>query len=144
MQFTYWLLPTVCVFISQLHGSVQVLVRLLFCLLPYWYPMSCATCLVAWRAVLAKTKSKVGKAPLGNCDMFTLSICIHGMDDCVILLSGTSSPAGSIPFILIMLLTVIILLLATFAIMAWWIADLVIFAKNDRLAGSGCMLRPTL
>lgn len=51
---------------------------------------------------------------------------------------------GSCIFISFMLLFVIVLVLASLAIWAWWIADLVIFATNQRLAGSGCELAPTL
>ena len=35
-------------------------------------------------------------------------------------------------------------LLLPFVQLAWWIADLVIFGRNDRLDGRGCPLRPTL
>lgn len=51
---------------------------------------------------------------------------------------------GSIPFVVVTLIVTILIVLASLAISAWWIADLVIFAKNDRLSGNGCMLSPTL
>jgi hypothetical protein len=43
-----------------------------------------------------------------------------------------------------MLLFVLAVLCCTLAAWAWWIADLVIFATNQRLSGSGCMLTPNL
>ena len=52
--------------------------------------------------------------------------------------------AGSIFFILFMLVFVLVVVGCTLAAWAWWIADLVIFATNQRLSGSGCMLTPNL
>lgn len=40
---------------------------------------------------------------------------------------------------------VVLLIVALFLVIwAWWIADLVIFARNDREAGNGCTLSPDL
>ena len=36
----------------------------------------------------------------------------------------------------------VLIVLASLAQTAWWIADLVIFANNDREDGDGCMLKP--
>ncbi|MCG8624195.1 MAG: hypothetical protein MJE68_19650 [Proteobacteria bacterium] len=43
-----------------------------------------------------------------------------------------------------MLLFVVLVFCCTLAAWAWWIADLVIFATNQRLSGNGCMLTPNL
>jgi len=51
---------------------------------------------------------------------------------------------GSIVFILLMLVFVVLVLGASLAMSAWWIADLVIFATNQRLSGNGCILTPNL
>ena len=55
-----------------------------------------------------------------------------------------TSFAGSVFFILFMLVFVLVVLGCTLAAWAWWIADLVIFATNQRLSGNGCMLTPNL
>ena len=51
---------------------------------------------------------------------------------------------GSCFFLIFMLLFAILLILASLAVWAWWVADLVIFATNQRLAGSGCELMSNL
>ncbi len=43
-----------------------------------------------------------------------------------------------------MLLFALVTLLTSLAVWAWWIADLVIFATNQRLDGDGCELNPNL
>ena len=52
--------------------------------------------------------------------------------------------AGSVVFIALMVIEVVVMLLVMLAVWAWWIADLVIFATNQRDAGNGCMLRENL
>lgn len=51
---------------------------------------------------------------------------------------------GSIVFIFFMLLFALTLILTSLAVWAWWIADLVIFVTNQRVAGDGCGLNPNL
>ncbi len=51
---------------------------------------------------------------------------------------------GSIVFILLMFVFVLLTVLASIAMWAWWLADLIIFATNQRLSGNGCMLTPNL
>ena len=51
---------------------------------------------------------------------------------------------GSCVFFVFMFIFVIVLLLGSLAIWAWWVADLVIFATNQRLAGNGCELMNNL
>lgn len=55
-----------------------------------------------------------------------------------------ASFAGSIAFIGGMCCVVVTILLCSFAMVAWWIADLVIFAQNGRLDGNGCALEKNL
>ena len=62
----------------------------------------------------------------------------------IILHKWLCSPTGSIVFILLMLVFVVLVLGASLAMSAWWIADLVIFATNQRLSGNGCILTPNL
>lgn len=62
----------------------------------------------------------------------------------IILHKRLCSPTGSIVFILLMLVFVVLVLGASLAMSAWWIADLVIFATNQRLSGNGCILTPNL
>lgn len=51
---------------------------------------------------------------------------------------------GSAFFIIFMLLFVLITIGCILAAWAWWIADLVIFATNQRLSGNGCVLMQNL
>lgn len=51
---------------------------------------------------------------------------------------------GSIVFILLLLVSVLLVVCGFLAIWAWWIADLVIFATNQRLSGNGCTLTANL
>ena len=44
----------------------------------------------------------------------------------------------------LMIIVVILVLLASLALMGWWIADIVIFATNQRLSSDGCVLQPNL
>jgi len=52
--------------------------------------------------------------------------------------------AGSIFFILFMVLVVLIVICVAISLWVWWLADLVIFATNQRFSGSGCELNPNL
>lgn len=49
---------------------------------------------------------------------------------------------GSCFFFIIMLVTVLLIIGASLSLSAWWIADVIIFATNQRPAGNGCMLSP--
>ena len=51
---------------------------------------------------------------------------------------------GSIVFILLLLVFILLVVCSFLAIWAWWIADLVIFATNQRLSGNGCTLTANL
>ena len=51
---------------------------------------------------------------------------------------------GSIVFILLLLVFILLVVCGFLAIWAWWIADLVIFATNQRLSGNGCTLTANL
>lgn len=51
---------------------------------------------------------------------------------------------GSVFFILLMVLVLVLMVLAMLANWAWWLADLIIFATNQRDAGNGCMLQENL
>ena len=52
--------------------------------------------------------------------------------------------AGTCCFCLLFILSIILTVVLGVGIIIWWIADLAIFAKNDRLSGNGCILRPNL
>ena len=47
-------------------------------------------------------------------------------------------------FIALMVIEVVVMVIVFIAIWAWWLADLIIFATNQRDAGNGCMLRENL
>ncbi|XP_064399281.1 uncharacterized protein LOC135345769 [Halichondria panicea] len=49
---------------------------------------------------------------------------------------------GSFFFIIIMIVVVLLIIVASLAMSAWWIADLIIFATNQRLSSNGCTLTP--
>ena len=52
--------------------------------------------------------------------------------------------AGSVVFIVLIIILALVTVLASLAIWAWWIADVVIFATNQRLSGNGCVLLDNL
>jgi len=54
------------------------------------------------------------------------------------------SPLGSAFFIIFMIIAILVVVGAAISMWAWWIADLVIFATNQRLSGNGCQLSPNL
>ena len=60
---------------------------------------------------------------------------------CVCCASDQEKTVGIILSIYFCFITTLIIL-ASLALTAWWIADLVIFANNDRDDGDGCMLKP--
>ena len=70
-----------------------------------------------------------------------LSSCAACCPLCCICCSSESKSTGIFLSVYFCLLTVLIVL-ASLAQTAWWIADLVIFANNDRDDGDGCMLEP--
>jgi len=43
-------------------------------------------------------------------------------------------------FICFQLLAALLTVLTALCTLSWWIADVVIFAQNDRLSGNGCVL----
>ena len=51
---------------------------------------------------------------------------------------------GSVCFMLLVLLFIVVIVLCMLASWAWWLADLIIFATNQRDAGNGCMLQENL
>ena len=51
---------------------------------------------------------------------------------------------GGVVVVIVIILTTVWIICGSFAMTAWWIADLIIFGKNDRLAGNGCPLQPNL
>ena len=51
---------------------------------------------------------------------------------------------GSIFFMALIVLETVLVVIIFVAIWAWWLADLIIFATNQRDAGNGCMLRENL
>lgn len=51
---------------------------------------------------------------------------------------------GSIFFILFMILAIVLITACAIGIWAWWIADVIIFATNQREDGNGCELTPDL
>lgn len=78
------------------------------------------------------------------CPWSIYKICTLYWHLAIILHKWLCSPTGSIVFILLMLVFVVLVLGASLAMSAWWIADLVIFATNQRLSGNGCILTPNL
>ena len=56
----------------------------------------------------------------------------------------TGTLFGGVISIICTLLAVLVAICCVLALWAWWIADLVIFANNDRDAGNGCPLKDDL
>jgi hypothetical protein len=68
-----------------------------------------------------------------------LPCCAAGSED-----SDKALACGTCCYVVFITLGSILITLASLAISAWWIADLVIFVENTRLDGRGCHLSPTL
>lgn len=58
--------------------------------------------------------------------------------------SESGLACGAIAFGIIIAIGTILMLAASLIMLAWWIADLVIFVENTRVDGMGCALSPTL
>ena len=55
-----------------------------------------------------------------------------------------SSTIGCCLYVLALVIGIVVAVSCAFIILAWWIADLVIFVQNTRLDGQNCMLRSDL
>ena len=71
----------------------------------------------------------------------TFSSCAMCFPLCFVCCCKDEKKAGAIMMAYFCIITILVVL-CSFAQLAWWIADLVIFANNDRDDGSGCQLRP--
>ncbi|KAL5475882.1 hypothetical protein EMCRGX_G025758 [Ephydatia muelleri] len=92
----------------------------------------------------------IGQNELGGAQLaiFILTIAVSYMMCCLpccLFCGGKRSEVkGSIIFIGGVCFIVMTILLCSFAMVGWWIADLVIFAQNERLDGNGCALEKNL
>ena len=71
----------------------------------------------------------------------TFSSCAMCLPMCFFCCCKDDKKTGVIMMTYFCLITILVVL-CSLAQLAWWIADLVIFANNDRDDGSGCKLRP--
>lgn len=51
---------------------------------------------------------------------------------------------GTCLFIVLFILSIVFAIVMGALIVSWWIGELVIFANNERMTGSGCFLRENL
>ena len=80
--------------------------------------------------------------------MSFLVICIASCPCCFLCCckddSGEKTAFGFCLYIIAIVIGVVLALICALMMLAWWIADLVIFVQNTRLDGQNCMLRRDL
>ncbi|CAI8013438.1 hypothetical protein GBAR_LOCUS8514 [Geodia barretti] len=76
--------------------------------------------------------------------MFAVSYITCYLPCCLGCCMSKDDVKGSIFFMALIVLETVLVVIIFVAIWAWWLADLIIFATNQRDAGNGCMLRENL
>ena len=49
---------------------------------------------------------------------------------------------GACWFLILIVVVIVLIVACTLGTIAWWIGDIAIFGRNERLSGDGCVLRP--